>query len=306
MAREIIFDMLNPYPTPVEFYKHELDGDVVYVYFTKNSVPFSVNIDEQGGDYTAVVAITIDDIIITEELQPTGVYNAGRDIYGIGLDFSDYDLFAGLMKVEFKISPNASPTTNYVPIIPLMINITPSILDNASATPESIGSVADMLRLYPDLESLANVSDELVAEVDGSHNLGSITKATFDNLDLTVGVVYTAGLTQGFLYTNSPGQSAMIIAVASDYTIIISALDGVFYVYGAAGARGDCEGATGSNSIQNGAVKSSKIPNYTVGFSQLTQGLQDTINEHTMKISALEETVGTLNTQLENALNGVT
>lgn len=288
MAREIIFDMLNPYPTPVEFYKHELDDDVVYVYFTKNSVPFSVNIDEQGGDYTAVVAITIDDIIITEELQPRSVYNAGRDIYGIGLDFSDYDLFAGLMKVEFKISPNASPTTNYVPIIPLMINITPSILDDASATPESIGSVADMLQLYPDLKSIVDngVSTEQIAEgavtlpklgsdvaslVNGAlqyEKLNPITSFSGFNQCSQEGTIYS---------TTIAGQVSLAMNGATGSAVILK-YDVLLYVK---------------------MLNSDQLFKCTYGDVQNT--LVEVVNP---KITALENTVGTLNDQLENALNG--
>lgn len=292
MAREIVFDILNPYPTPIEFYKHELDDDVVYVYFSKNGVLYSVNIDEQEGDYTATAAVTIDDKIIVEELELSSVYNSGTNIYGVGIDFSDYDLFAGLMKIEFKITPKATPTTNYVPVAPLILNITPSILDNASATPQSIGTISDLLQLAPDLETIVN------------NDLGAITKSTFDNLELEVGVLYTIGLAQSFLYTNSPAQSGYVVAVSESYIIIIASLDGVFYVYGAAGARSACDGAIGSHSIQDNAIKSSHIPNYTIAFSQLSQGLQDTINEMGQRITALENTVGTLNDQLEQALNG--
>lgn len=142
--------------------------------------------------------------------------------------------------------------------------------------------------------------------VNGSNTatLGNITKSTFDNLELEVGVLYTIGLAQGFLYTNSPAQSGYVVAVSESYIIIIASLDGVFYVYGAAGARSACDGAIGSHSIQDNAIKSSHIPNYTIAFSQLSQGLQDTINEMGQRITALENTVGTLNDQLEQALNG--
>lgn len=262
MAREIIFDMLNPYPTPVEFYKHELDDDVVYVYFTKNSVPFSVNIDEQGGDYTAVVAITIDDIIITEELQPRSVYNAGRDIYGIGLDFSDYDLFAGLMKVEFKISPNASPTTNYVPIIPLMINITPSILDNASAIPESVGSVSELLQLYPELKDM----------VDG----GALR----------------------YNEISSPITSYAGFNACSE--------TGTMYIVSISGAVASDIGASGiSWIIKVGSTLHIEMWNSDQSFRCTYGDVENTIVEVVNpKITALENTVGTLNDQLETALNG--
>ncbi|MBQ7505306.1 MAG: hypothetical protein IJP94_08895 [Clostridia bacterium] len=301
MTENIYHEINNPYPTYIDFYMHEFDRYTLNIYFMKEGSAFDVDVSDEGS-YEATFSITIDKIIVCDNISA----GATEDSKGIKIDFrsSNFKLIPGLMKIEISIKEksasnnqdSAAETQKTIcPICPINIKVKASILDESSGTLESVGSISELLSMLTSIHSLIDNSARA--------NLGSISKSTFDNLDLTVGVVYTAGLTQGFLYTNSPGQSAMIIAVATNYTIIISALDGVFYVYGAAGARGECEGAVGGNSLVNGSVKSSKIPNYTIGFSQLTQSLQDTINEHTMKISALEETIGTINDDMQSVIN---
>ena len=174
MQFKIVTDWNNPYPIYTEFYKHELDQNRILFFFTRNGEPFDLWLGEIGHTteyeaYAVTGVVTIDNKIITEELTPVSAQYTDEVTgkKGFAIDLSEYELFAGLMKIEFKFTDVNALTNNVTyAISPILINITPSILDNASAIPESVGSVSEMLQLYPDLKSFVDngVSSSQIAD----------------------------------------------------------------------------------------------------------------------------------------------
>lgn len=157
MVAIVKMEINNPYPSYTELYLHELDR-----------LRFGVLFYEEGTlknleNYTVTAKMTIDDVIITDNLD-VEVYTGENTDYDNKLlivNLFDYDLFAGDIKIEFELGVENNDEDSLLhPIRPLIIKATPSIFDNASVIPESRGTVADMLQLYPFLQRIATTGIE--------------------------------------------------------------------------------------------------------------------------------------------------
>ena len=335
MALKIVTDWYNPYPASTEFYKHKLDEKRIEFFFTRNGQPFDLWLGQSGHPteheaYEVVGAVTINNKIIAEELTP--IQTSDPDLgTGISLDLKDYKLFAGLMKVEFKFTDVNNSTNNVTyPISPIKINITPSILDNASATPESVGSVADMLRLYPTLNSIVNdgVQTSYIAD-------NAITTAKIADSSVTTAKIATSAVTTPKIADEAVSYGKLstalqdVIDVVPDTPMYIDLigtltaadafdsgdycnLGGVFQ-FTASGALATAIGVTADSDCElryvNGYQLVTQTDTQQIFIREITRvapsfqagSWSEVIHP---AITSLQNTVGTLNTQLENALNG--
>ena len=288
MLEKVIVELNNPYPIYTEHFLHELDDYAVDVYFTKNGQPFDLLLMEEGGDFSVKIAMTISDVIVTDDVA----FEQTSDNKGVRMWLTtnvnlDYEIFAGLMKVEIKITDTSTtPDTVFYPICPLLVNVKPSILDNATIDEHSEGTVADLMRLYPDLNSLVtngvgydDLATALKNKIDGKLDLFADTSTLVTKAQLGTST-----------YTNP--LKAYYIRLAADVIHMGQQAGLAVWLFNI----NNCQFLL----TENGNIVYRTYSNST--WSAFLQPWSDL----SARVTALENTVGTLNTQLENALNGVT
>ena len=339
MDRIITVEMYDAFPEYYNFYIHKLSSDGINIYFTENGSPFSVPMDDSVTPYYDVTcAVTINDIIIDEEMEPDHGVIFDDGTYGIHLRFDSYELFKGLMKIEVKIKSHGVDYYQY-PVAPIMINVNPSIIDNASASPESVGSVSDMLQLYPTLSDwVENGVDSIESGAVGTNEIDdeAVTTAkiadeavTTDKLDddaVTTAKIADENVTYEKLDLTLQDKMDVIpdapmeivnkgsLSTANTFNSSAYCNASTFYKFTISNDLATQVGITSGKACEMRFVNSYQIITQTDTqqiFSRKVNSVAPSFSADSWNeiinpaITALQNTIGTLNTQLENALNGV-
>lgn len=376
MLESLTIDINAPYPKYYEAYIHELDKYMISVYFYKNNEIFEVDVSD---NYEVTAAVTINDVIITDDVTIFGTSDNKGVRFFINTD--DFSLIPGLMKIEFKIKNTTPPVKIISPLCPLNIVVKPSIMESASATLESVGSMAALLKRYSDIMDLldnpidtnkiangavtnAKIANHAVAFSQFSQGVqDTINGATTDiNALKANGSVTTARLANGAVTNDKLADDAVTISKILDGSVTLPKIDSSAY---------ESTPTSGSSKlITSGAVYAALLGKLTFGGSFSTPKTKEQLDSDTLvynvlyeyvlaadflytgspamnayviqpdantrlfftfdegmykeefgtsswydcepcvpasissRLSALENTVGTLNTQLENVLNG--
>lgn len=253
MIQNIKVEVNDPYPKYSEIYIHELDKYTLNIYFTKNSEAWDVDISENGS-YNVEYNVTLNNNIIV-----TGA--VARDIpghNGVAIKLADLNInTSGILKIEFVIETREVPTPATVisPVSPLVINVKPSIIDEATVTPESEGTIAELLRLYPDLVAiLADPTDYIP---NGSITSAMIGDGEIRQADLHDSSVTGAKINNGAVTTDKIAEQAITTAKIAENAVTTGEL---------------ANNAVYPGAIQNNAVTTAKLANRAITSEKIGNG----------------------------------
>ena len=186
-------DINNPAPSSYEVYSHELNYGLtrfIEVEFFSYSQPLDFT------NVTVTATIVCNGYLVAEDISVTSVTE--NKVKMLISSTADYSILDGLMYIEFKFKEG---NTELYPPIPVVINVKPSIRDNAQVTPESYGTVAEILQEvanarggYPNLNAriatmnvqLHNIdNDQIKADAIHSKNIKA-EAVTKEKLSLTL------------------------------------------------------------------------------------------------------------------------
>lgn len=143
----------DPSYKALRIYSHELDR---YHYINVAFFDNGDNVELSG--LTVKASITCDGFVVAENVGCSYITEGGVD--GVRLNIATNDNFtilSGKMKIEFSIK-NGDVIVH--PVAPLVIDIMPSILDNAQVTPESLGTFSQIAQEVVDARGEFNTLDE--------------------------------------------------------------------------------------------------------------------------------------------------
>lgn len=135
---EIYIDISKPYPTSEEVFSHELNKNSskhLTVALYEENVPFDLT------NYGVTATFVCDGYLVAEDV---GVTNKHDNLFTIDISSTNtYTILPGLMLIEFKITSGAAELYS---VTAMQVKVVPSIRDNAQVTPESYGTVSEILQ----------------------------------------------------------------------------------------------------------------------------------------------------------------
>lgn len=231
-------DINRPYEILTqEIYSHELNyggSKILYVEFWEENSKINLS------DITITASITVNDCIIADNVAVTKSQNVpGRAYIDISAN-SNYSIPAGLMKIEFKLA-NGSQLLYPVPIVE--IEIVKSILTDAQVTPESYGTVSEIVQeVATARSSYSNLNSRFTADEDNIAILQN--KFPIDTSDIKDDAVTSGKIGGGEVKTTNIDDDAVNTQHIADGAITPDQLD---------------TGAVTVDKIDGGAVDLSKI-----------------------------------------------
>lgn len=159
----------DPSYKALRIYSHELDR---YHYINVAFFDNGDNVELSG--LTVKASITCDGFVVAEDVDCSYITESGVD--GVRLNIAtneNFTILSGKMKIEFSIK-NGDVIVH--PVAPLVVDIMPSILDNAQVTPESLGTFSEIAQEVAEARGEFNTLDERLDTL-GTIPDGSITTA---------------------------------------------------------------------------------------------------------------------------------
>lgn len=228
----IEIEITRPYYGRAVAYSHELDKQhYIEVAFYENGT----NIDTSSNTVTVTATIVCNGFLIAENVATEAVSATG--VKGVKLDLgsnNNYTILPGRMLIEFKIVRSTEET---YPVAPLVVKVTESIVDDAQVTPESYGTVGEILQevatargTYSNLNARLNAMTAQMTLINGAAmhkilmNEGSAISLTeFNQTTLNGNTIYIANLAADFLYSGSSAQYAYIVQPNGNETLLTTA-----------------------------------------------------------------------------------
>ncbi len=188
----------SAYPSTDAAYSHELDrngSDIRKVAFYKNDQPLDIT----SNNITVTATFVTNGCLVAEDVECEKITST---INAVRVDISstdDYDMLPGVMLVEFQIktSDNGVDSLLY-PSCAMVVHKRESIRNNAQVTPESYGTVSEILQevaeargtfnsldgrldnIEVDVESVTQTADNLETEVTNARGTYTDVDARFD------------------------------------------------------------------------------------------------------------------------------
>lgn len=151
-------DINNPAPSSYEVYSHELNYGLtrfIEVEFLSNSQPLDFT------NVTITATIVCNGYLVAEDIEVTSVIE--NKVKLLISSTAQYTILDGLMYIEFKFKEG---NTELYPPTPIVINVKPSIRDNAQVTPESYGTVSEILQEVANARGTYNSLDERLDNIE--------------------------------------------------------------------------------------------------------------------------------------------
>lgn len=154
----ISIDINKPYPESREVYSHELNkGKILNVNFLENSEVISLS------QITVTATLVCNGYLVAEDIACPQDQHLENTINLNVCSTSDYTILPGEMLVEFKLSKGNDLV---YPVTAMIINITESIRNNAQVTPESYGTVSEILQEVANARGTYNSLDERLDNIE--------------------------------------------------------------------------------------------------------------------------------------------
>lgn len=237
----------DPSYKALRIYSHELDRfHYINVAFFDNGD----NVELSG--LTVKASITCDGVVVAEDVSCSYITEGGVD--GVRLNIATNDNFtilSGKMKIEFSIK-NGDVIVH--PVAPLVVDIMPSILDNAQVTPESLGTFSEIAQEVAEARGEFNTLDERLDTL-GTIPDGSITTAKLADKAVTAGKI--DNLAVG---TNQIADGSITTQKLADKAVTTEKID---------------TAAVDSNQLAPGAVESRHIKANAITESKLDSAVQE-------------------------------
>lgn len=176
----------DPSYKALRIYSHELDR---YHYINVAFFDNGDNVELSG--LTVKASITCDGFVVAEDVDCSYITESGVD--GVRLNIAtneNFTILSGKMKIEFSIK-NGDVIVH--PVAPLVVDIMPSILDNAQVTPESLGTFSEIAQEVAEARGEFNTLDKRLDTL-GTIPDGSITTAKLADKAVTTEKIDTAAV----------------------------------------------------------------------------------------------------------------
>ena len=167
----LLIEILNPYYTGLDVDSHELNENYTLpVGFTFNGERINTG-DIDVAIVTANI-VSLDRGIIIENVAsnpysgpggPAVLFNIGKNIL--------FELPPGKNLIEFKIEL-VQENKVVCPIRPTIIRVTPSILDDAPVTPESLGSYSEVVQEIAEARGAYSTLDNRLNSITSTYSVG--------------------------------------------------------------------------------------------------------------------------------------
>lgn len=252
-------DINNPAPSSYEVYSHELNYGLtrfIEVEFFSYSQPLDFT------NVTVTATIVCNGYLVAGDISVTSV--AENKVKMLISSTADYSILDGLMYIEFKFKEG---NTELYPPIPVVINVKPSIRDNAQVTPESYGTVAKILQEvanaragYPDLNARIATMNVQLHNIDNDQiKADAIHSENIKNEAVTNNKIVDGAVTEDKLAAN-----AVTTAKIKD-----KAVTGAKIATGTIGTTNIGIGQVQTANIDGGAVTTSRIADEAITYEKL-------------------------------------
>ena len=186
-------DISNPYPSSQEVYSHELNSGLarfINVAFYDNSLALDfTNVDVRA-------TIVCNGYLVAEDIPQPSITN---NVVSMNISSTaNYTILAGIMYIEFKFSQTG---VELYPPIPIVINVKKSIRDDAQVTPESYGTVSEILQEVAEARGSYNSLDDRLDDIENHFPVKSY--------DIDSGAVIQGKLGTGAVTLNNIAVSAI-------------------------------------------------------------------------------------------------
>lgn len=220
---KVIIEITDPIPLHRTVHSHELNEN----YFIEVGFTFEGETINVGDSEAAIVTaniVNVDRGIVVENTS-TGPISASNTV-GINVGKNaNYELPPGDNLIEFIIERlELGSNRKMTPVSPLILSVTPSVLDNAHVNAESIGNVSDAVRelnnasgtfnslserLDADEERLNTAETTLESKLDNSEELQEFFEQTRDMLEEYQSTDYIILSDLGTIQNTTPLNSAL-------------------------------------------------------------------------------------------------
>lgn len=205
----ISIDINKPYPGSREVYSHELNkGKILNVNFLENSEVISLS------QITVTATLVCNGYLVAEDIACPQDQHLENTINLNVCSTSDYTILPGEMLVEFKLSKGNDLV---YPVTAMIINITESIRNNAQVTPESYGTVSEILQEVANARGTFSTLDDRLDDIESDiSDILPITTEKIGNgevktVNLDTGAVTTAKINDGAV-TSAKIEAGAIMA----------------------------------------------------------------------------------------------
>ena len=205
----ISIDINKPYPESREVYSHELNkGKILNVNFLENSEVISLS------QITVTATLVCNGYLVAEDIACPQDQHLENTINLNVCSTSDYTILPGEMLVEFKLSKGNDLV---YPVTAMIINITESIRNNAQVTPESYGTVSEILQEVANARGTFSTLDDRLDDIESDiSDILPITSEKIGNgevktVNLDTGAVTTVKINDGAV-TSAKIEAGAIMA----------------------------------------------------------------------------------------------
>lgn len=230
-------DIRNAYPVFLEIFSHELNangGRVLKLKFYEGNTLLNLT------GLTITATFVTDGYLVAEDVAVT---QGANNICTLDIsNTSNYTLLSGTMLVEFKFT--ATGDVVYCPPTAMIVKVAESIMTNAHVTPESYGTVSEILqevveargnfsrlnlRFNSDETLIANNALEILkrlelVQINNSFN----TQSDFNSYNFEPSKLYSVLLGANVLYNGYAGGRAQVLPTDNSHRIIIDEKEGIF------------------------------------------------------------------------------
>lgn len=277
----------SAYPSTDEVYSHELNcggSRKIAIAFWEDSNP----IDLSGKDLTATFVTNKRLIAEDVELEKINDNIAQLDISST----ENYRILPGTMLVEIKI---AEGNKELYPSSALVIKVRRSIIDDAEVTPESYGTVSEILQEVAEARGnfnslgarLNNTDDKFPVDTSNIKD-NAVTTNKLAGSAVTTSKIYPNAVTENKIANGSVTTDKIAVHAVTSDRIGNEEVKTVNIKDGAVGESKIASGAVTSGKLGVGAVSSAKIDtnavtenkiaNNAVTYAKLSSELQGTID----------------------------
>lgn len=245
-------DINNPAPSSYEVCSHELNYGLtrfIEVEFFSYSQPLNFT------NVTITATIVCNGYLVAEDIAVTSVIN--NKVKMLISSTAQYTILDGLMYIEFKFKEG---NTELYPPTPIVINVKPSIRDNAQVTPESYGTVSEILQEVANARGTYNSLDE---------RLDNIESKVSNILPIGENDIADGAVTEDKIYTGSVSESKIDNGAVTEDKISTDAVTASKIKDGAVVAGKLGVEAVSEINIDLGAVTTSRIDDEAVTYEKL-------------------------------------